>query len=53
VFITNIYVVIVTDITNINFQLQKSVITNITKGCNFGRHFVLHFVLNPDETNMC
>jgi len=33
VFITNIYVVIVTDITNINFQLQKSVITNICKLC--------------------
>ncbi len=43
-FITNIInidFVIVKDITIL--QLQKSVITYITKGCDYDRHFVLHF----------
>ncbi len=33
----------------------KSVLANITKGCDYDRHFVLHFcsLQKSDETNMC
>ena len=42
-----------TDITNIMNSLTlnyNSVITNITKGCDYDRHFVLHFCSQKTET---